>query len=158
MEGIREYLISVTAATLFCGILRSLAGEKGSSAGLLRLICGIFLALTVIKPLKELDLKDISILPTNLLTEAQSVSAEGIDDTREATSRLIKERCEAYILDKARELNANIYVDIGLSREGEPIPVSSAITGNLSPYAKNQLSRILKTDLGIPEEDQRWNR
>ena len=158
MEGIREYLVSVTAAALLCGIIRSLAGEKGGSGGLLGLICSIFLALTVIRPLKELDLKDISILPADLMAEAQSVSAQGAEYTREASEQIIKQRCEAYVLDKARELEAQIRVEIELSREGDPIPVSSRVTGELSPYAKGKLSRILKTDLGIPEEDQQWNR
>ena len=158
MEGIREYLVSVTAAALLCGIIRSLAGEMSGSGGLLVLICGIFLALTVIRPLKELDLKDISILPADLMAEAQSVSAQGAEYTREASEQIIKQRCEAYVLDKARELEAQIRVEIELSREGDPIPVSSRVTGELSPYAKGKLSRILKTDLGIPEEDQQWNR
>lgn len=158
MEGIREYLVSVTAAALLCGIIRSLAGEKGGSGGLLRLICGIFLALTVIRPLKELDLSNIPILPADLMAEAQSVSAQGAEYTREASELIIKQRCEAYVLDKARELEAQIRVEIELSREGDPIPVSSRVTGELSPYAKGKLSSILKTDLGIPEEDQQWNR
>lgn len=156
MEGIREYLISVTAAALLCGILRSLTGEKGSTAGLMRLLCGIFLALTVIRPVKELTLKNFSLLPANLINDAQDVSNEGVDYARQAKARLIKERCEAYILDKARELGAEIRVDIAVSRDNDPVPVSCVITGDLSPYARNQLRTALEKDLGIPEEDQQW--
>ena len=156
MDGIREYLISVTAAALLCGILKSLMGEKGNSAALVRLICGIFLALTVIRPLKELNLKDFSLLPTGLLEEARLTSGEGEEYTRQAKEDLIIQQCEAYILDKAQTLEASIQVEIQISQEGEPIPAGSIITGNLSPYARNQLSKTLEEDLGIPQEDQKW--
>ena len=156
MDGIREYLISVTAAALLCGILKSLMGEKGSSAALIRLICGIFLALTVIRPLKELNLKDFSLLPTGLLEEARLTSGEGEEYTRQAKEDLIIPQCEAYILDKAQTLEANVRVEILISQEGEPVPTGSIITGNLSPYARNQLSKTLEEDLGIPQEDQKW--
>ena len=156
MDGIREYLISVTAAALLCGILKSLMGEKGSSAALVRLICGIFLALTVIRPLKELTLTDISLLPSGFLTEARATSGKGVEYTRQTRADLIKEQCEAYILDKAKTLGASIQVEIGISEAGEPIPAGSIITGNLSPYARNQLSNALEKDLGIAQEDQKW--
>lgn len=156
MDGIREYLISVTAAALLCGILKSLMGEKGNSAALVRLICGIFLALTVIRPLKELNLQDFSLLPTGLLEEARLTSGEGEEYTRQAKEDLIIQQCEAYILDKAQTLEASIQVEIQISQEGEPIPAGSIITGNLSPYARNQLSKTLEEDLGIPQEDQKW--
>ena len=156
MDGIREYLISVTAAAVLCGILKSLMGEKGNSASLVRLICGIFLALTVIRPLKELTLTDISLLPSGLMAEARATSGEGVDYTRQTKADLIKQQCEAYILDKAQTLGAGIQVEIRISEDGEPIPVASMITGNLSPYAKNQLSSTLEKDLGISQEDQKW--
>lgn len=156
MESIREYLISVTAAALLCGIVKSLAGEKGNIGGLMSLICGIFLAVTVIRPLKEIRLADLAPLSSDFLTEARAVSDEGADYARQAMARHITEECEAYILDKAQTLGADIRVEIQVSREGSPIPVSSVISGRLSPYAKNQLKRILETDLGIPEEDQQW--
>lgn len=156
MDGIREYLISVTAAALLCGILKTLIGEKGNSAALVRLICGIFLALTVIRPLKQLNLTDISLLPSGLMAQARATSGEGADHTRQTTSEIIKQRCEAYILDKAQALGATVRVEIRISEDGEIIPVSSMITGNLSPYARNQLSSALEKDLGIAQEDQKW--
>lgn len=156
MDGIREYLISVTAAAVLCGILKSLIGEKGNSAAHVRLICGIFLALTVIRPLKELNLRDFSLLPAGLMEEARATSGEGEEYTRQAKEDLIKQQCEAYILDKAQTLEASIQVEILISQEGEPIPAGSIITGNLSPYARNQLSKTLEKDLGIPQEDQKW--
>lgn len=156
MEGIREYLISVIAAALLCGILKSLVGEKGSISGLLRLICGIFLALTVIRPLKDFSLTDFSPLSSDLMNEARSASDEGVDYARQAIARHISEACEAYILDKAQTLGAHIRVEIQVSGDSTPVPVSCEISGELSPYARNQLKQILEKDLGIPEEDQKW--
>lgn len=156
MEGIREYLITVTAAALLCGILKTLTGGKGNIFGLLQLICGIFLILTVIRPLKDISLREFDLLPANLMEEAKAVSYEGADYARQATARLIKEQCEAYILDKAQALGAQIRIDIRVSDDRNPIPVSSVISGDLSPYARNQLGHVLEKDLGIAKEDQQW--
>ena len=156
MEHIREYLISVTSAALLCGILQTLAGQKSSSA-LLKLICGIFLSLTVIRPLADIRVEKFDFLTQQIRTDAESAVAEGADYAKQAMIRQIKEQSEAYILDKAAAFDCDITAEV--TAEGDP-PVIKACTirGDLSAYAQTQLSRILEADLGIPEEDQRWIR
>jgi hypothetical protein len=154
MEYIREYLISVTAAALLCGILQSLSPQK-SSNGLLKLICGIFLSLTVIRPLADIRLEEIEFLTEQVHADAESAAAEGADYAKQAMIRQIKERTEAYILDKAASFDGHITADV-LVEGDPPVIISCTIQGNLSAYAQTQLRRILEEDLGIPEEDQRW--
>jgi membrane associated rhomboid family serine protease len=58
MEGVREYLLSVTAGAMLCGILGSLIGEKGNMAGLYWLISGLFLCFLVIAPLADISVSE----------------------------------------------------------------------------------------------------
>ena len=157
MEHIREYLISVTAAALLCGILQSLAGQKSSNTGLLKLICGIFLSLTVIRPLADIRLEEFEIWTRQIHADAESAVAEGANYAKQAMIRQIKEQSEAYILNKAASYGSTVSAEVTV--EGDPpLILSCTIQGNLSPYAQKQLSRILEEDLGIREEDQRWIR
>ena len=43
MESIRDYLLSVTAAALICGIISSLTGKSSNIPKVLKLLCGLFL-------------------------------------------------------------------------------------------------------------------
>lgn len=156
MEGIREYLLSVTAAALLCGIVQSFVGEKGSTAGILRLICGIFLCCTVMRPVVRIQLGDFADLTSEILLEANSAASEGADYARQAKSRLIKEEAEAYILDKARVYGAHIRAEVTLTGDDPPMPQGCVISGAVSPYARQQLMEIMESELGIPEENVKW--
>lgn len=156
MEHIREYLLSVTAAALLCGIIQSLAGEKSGSAGILRLVCGIFLSLTVIRPVSEIHLDELSLFPSDIIQDAEFAAEEGADYAKQAMARLIKEEAEAYILSKAQALRADLSVKIIVSTDDPPIPIAVTLTGNVSPSIRKQLGMMMESDLGIPKEDQKW--
>lgn len=156
MEVIREYLLSVTAAALLCGILQSMVGQKGSTGGILRLVCGIFLAFTVIAPIAEIRLVDMGWAASNVMEEARAAAENGKDYAARAMERHIKEDAQAYILDKAKTFDALIQVEIHLSADDPPVPIGCTIRGELSAYAKRQLTAIIREDLGIPEEEQMW--
>ena len=66
----------------------------------------------------------------------------------------ICERLEAYILDKAEALGANVRARFTLDREDLPWTVT--VTGSCTPAQKEALARVLAEDLGIPEERQIW--
>lgn len=155
MDMMREYLLSVTAAAMLCGILRQLMGEKGTTAALIRLLSGIFLSVTVISPLMQLNLGELPFDPEAFLSDAREAAEDGADYARSAMARHIKEKTEAYILDKAASLDAQITVEICV--EGDPpVPVACTLRGRSSAYAKRQLSNLLRQELGIREEDQHW--
>lgn len=155
MLHIREYLISVTAAALLCGILQAVVGQKSSGAGLLKLISGIFLALTVIRPLADIRLEEFALLTQDIQSDSAAAVTQGADYARQATARQMKEQLEAYIQEKAGSMDVTVTADVTL--EGDPPMIGKCtLQGSFSPYAKRQLSRMLQQDLGIPEEDQQW--
>ncbi len=156
MEGVREYLLSVTAGAVLCGIFITLAGDKGSLSGLCKLISGLFLSLIVISPLAQIDLQGFSHMAEDLLEQGNTAVHEGEEIHDQTLRQIITDETRAYIMDKARSYGAEVQVEITLTGGDPPVPESCTIAGSLSPYVKQQLKKILIRDLGIPEENQTW--
>lgn len=156
MEGLAKYLISITAAAILCGIITSLLGKEGTIAAVGKLLCGLFLTLTMLSPLLggqmgkwEWFLDDISL-------DAAAAVREGEESAQAALVASIKAQTEAYILDKAAKLGAEISVEITRIAGTPPLPMAVTISGSVSPDTRAQLERILEEDIGIPKEEQRW--
>lgn len=156
MEGVREYLLSVTAGAIICGLLVTLTGEKSALSGLYRLISGLFLSFLVISPLAEIDFAQFYDFAEDLLEQGDYAAHEGEETYDQTLRQIITDETRAYIIDKARSYGAEIQVEITLSEGDPPIPESCTIAGNLSPYVKQQLKKILISDLGIPEDNHIW--
>lgn len=150
---VRQYILSVIAAAVLCGILYNLCIGK-TTASVMKLICGIFLSLVVMSPLRTIDLTDLPAISLGFLEEGRQVTAEGEKMAMDSYSTIIKERTEAYILDKAEALDAGIAVEVFL--DGDAIPVGVRISGNVSPFAQSALTACLEEDLGIAKEAQEW--
>ena len=69
-------------------------------------------------------------------------------------AEIIKQRTEAYILDRASAMDAQIKVSVSLGKDG--IPKSVRITGRISPMNRSRLTDVIAADLGIPREQQEW--
>ncbi len=154
MESIRSYLLSITAAAVICGILKGISGEKGTFGAMLHMISGLFLAFTIISPLADIQLRELSLYTDEVYTDAIAAADQGEDYAQSAMAQRIKEESEAYILDKAAACGAQIQAEVLLSQQLRP--EGSIITGQLSPYLRNQLEQLLEEELGIPKENQQW--
>lgn len=147
------YVLAVICVSLISGTLLRLT-QDGAVKAVMKLLCGIFLALTMIRPLVGLDWE--SELAELLPDSPASLVAEGDRMARASQAEIIKARSEAYILDKATSLHCPLRADVILSRDDNPIPVAAVLAGKVSPYAKGQLELILQKDLGIPKENLQW--
>ena len=156
MEGIRTYLLGVIAAAIICGIATRLLGNKGMQGAMAKLLTGLFLTFILIRPIAELDIKSITDFTSGYSYEAEQAAAQGAAVTKEALAESIKSRTEAYILDKAAAMNADLAVEVTLSKDDIPVPEAVRLTGKVSPYAKAQLSHMILEDLGIDKERQTW--
>ena len=155
MDGIRQYIFTVIAAALLCGVLSSIF-HQGKSKDLLRILCGIFLAFTVLKPITGVDLSDIWEESLIFESDAEQTAALGENMAYQAMTELIKEKSQAYILDKADALGAAIQAEVTLSQSDPPVPVSVTLMGEASPYVRSRLEAILESDLGIAKENLKW--
>ena len=90
--------------------------------------------------------------------EADWITANAQAEVQQQICNVIKEQTEAYILEKASALNADITVSVKLALDTQyPTPESVHIKGNISPYARRLLSQTIQDDLGIASEDQVWS-
>lgn len=156
MAAVRQYLISVITAAIFYSILESLLGKKGIPAAIGKLISGLFLVLTIIRPLADIRLEDLRFPISQIQSDGALAVTAGEADTRQALAAGIKQRVESYILDKAAALEADLAVEVILTASDPPVPAFVRIQGTASPYARAQLSKIISDELGIPKEEQQW--
>ena len=152
----RGYLISIVAAALVCGIVQKLLGDKGNVGLMGKLLSGVFLVLTLITPLRTFRIQDPLSITQIYTQDAQRITADGVDQAREAMADGIKKRTEAYILDKAAGMDVVLSVEVILDESQIPVPESVRLTGAVSPYAKQRLITIMEEDLGIDKEHQVW--
>ena len=154
MDGLRQYVITVTAASILVGILIAFTGKSGTAGTMVKLLGGLFLALTAISPVLRIDFSLLSDIATGYSAEGQAAAAYGKELAQDQYRSIIKAEVEAYILDKAALYEAQIQAEVTVNDAG--IPESAVLRGAVSPYAKQQLKKVLKDDLGITEEAQTW--
>lgn len=153
MGVFKEYLLAITAAAVICGFVTALAGGKGATAKLLRLLCGLFMATTVIKPLVDIQIADIRYFADQLTVDADLAVQSGEEVATAEMKSIIKEKTETYILDKAKSFGAELEVEVALDGV---VPTSVILSGNISPFAKVSLSETISQELGIVPEAQVW--
>lgn len=148
-------MLSVICAALLVGTALCLVPE-GMARAVVRLLCGVFLAFVIVSSLTRTDLEQILALSFSDLAAGTELAAEGENMARRSRASIIKQSCEAYIMDKAAAFQGELKVEITVSGDTAPVPVAAELSGNVSPYAKGQIERILQTELGIPKENLRW--
>lgn len=154
MEGIDQYVMGAAAVAVICALVLGLFPKKDGISGIIRMLCGSVMTLSLVSPFLGRRLEDLSGISCAMDREASAAVEQGKVMAQKELEEIIKSRCEAYILDKAKELGVQITVRITLN--AEQIPQMAEIRGQLSPYAKGTLKRILEKDLGIGEANQRW--
>lgn len=155
VDGVRDYLLSVSVAAMLCGIASRFLGKKGSAA-ITRVLLGVFLTVTVLLPLGKLDASMFERWELDFSADAQAAIDEGKSEAQNRLADIIKEQTRAYILHRAELLGADVAVSVEVSDEALPQPVSVRIRGTLSTQQKQNLRTILAEELGIAKENQQW--
>ena len=153
MEALRQYVISVVAGAILCGIALRLV-PKGALSQIMKLLCGLILTLCVLRPMVKAELLNSIRFDGSFFDDAVSTAALGEEYSARAIRDIIKSETEAYILDKARSLGAKILAEVSLTTDG--VPAGVRVTGSLSPYAKAALADYISRELGISKENQVW--
>lgn len=158
MDQVRAYILQVTAAAMVCSIAKALVGDKNTGASMIKIICGIFMCITVIKPVIDIRFDSMRFNWDTLLSEAQDAVYTGQIAASEDMTGIIKDAAETYILDKASAFGVDITAEVTLSEDDPPIPSAICITGEWSPYAKSFLADVITKELGISQEAQTWRK
>lgn len=156
MEDIRAYLLSVTGAAILCGIVTTLTGSKGMVAAVCKLVSGVVLAAAVIQPLASISVSDLRLYLREIELDGAAAAAAGTELTRESMAQCIKAETQAYILDKAAQLDLEVNVEVILTGDDPILPSAVILEGTASPYAKSALETVIREDLGIGKEALTW--
>lgn len=154
MKAVSGYLLSIVCASVICAIVSSFVKERKQINTMVKLLSGIFLSITVISPLKGIALPNIADELDVVERNAQDISTDAQSQATDEIKSIIKKRLEAYILEKADRLEVTLQTDITL--DDSLLPERIILTGNVTPYEKQQIQKIIAEDIGIAKEDQIW--
>lgn len=157
MRSLAEYIISVSAAALLCGILNSMM-LKGSAKEVLKLVSGLFLAFCVIRPVSDLRLPEITEIGESIREEASAAVTAGEKLAVNSARDSISEQLEAYILDKADSMGLSLDVEVILKQDGSFLPETMTIEGRATKQQAEELLEEITDALGITREDIVWIR
>lgn len=156
MNGIVGYILSITAAAVICALVIKISDSNHTSGKIIKVVCGVFMSVTLLSPLKDLNFNSYTEYFEFYQTAAFEQAADGQELANEATRELIKEKTEAYILLEGDKLDINIDVEVNLSESNPPVPCSVVIQGEASPYHKQLLITYIQNELGIIQENLQW--
>jgi hypothetical protein len=156
MEDVHSYIIRLIATAMICWLACAMQKKDSTIAAISKLLCGVFMAITVISPLISFKLPNYQTFTQHYLTEAEDAAAFGQSITGGAMAEIIKQRCTTYILDKAQEFGAELTVEVRLTDDLIPVPIGVSLEGEISPYARLRLGELIANQLGIKEEAQYW--
>lgn len=156
MGWIKQYIVSIVAAAIVCSIIKTLSEGNNTSSFVIKLLSGLFMALAVISPIVKLELDNISEYINNYQIQGENAVHAGIEYSQTEAAAIIKANTQAYILDKAQKLGAEIEVEVQLDGKSPPIPCAVTLKGHVSPFVKQRLTQYIYDDLGIAEENQTW--
>lgn len=156
MNGLQEYVIHLSATALICAVLLRLARGNGAVKAMIKLLCGIVLAYSLIQPVKQLKLSGLERFVSEFHEDADRAVEWGKNVSAEAWAQSISQGAEAYILEKAKTMNLDLVVEVELSDDEIPVPAAVSLIGNAAPYAKTVLSNTISEELNISKENQIW--
>ena len=148
--------MSVGTAAIMVSIICSFTGEKDSVGILIRMVCGLFLAVVTIRPVANLNYGWLEGFAEGFDEMANHATAAGISMADDARREIITEETEAYILDIASSYNLHLQIEVALAQGDVPVPESVYLSGPAAPAAKEKLQTKIARELGIPKERQVW--
>lgn len=148
----------VCVLSVVCGIVISLSPE-GSMRKVTSFACSVVLLSCVFGGFRGLDW-DTYALQTARLRERERQFLEQSTEIRNGLDRrLIEKECREYVLEQASQIGTGISdasVTVEWSLEGVWVPNSIKLWSSFDVEERQKLTKILETELGIPEERQEW--
>lgn len=153
MGALREYVLSLVAASMICSIVLQLLPDSGRKE-LLRTISGAALAIVILQPLSQIRSEELMNSLYFDMPAADPYLSRGEKTAAEMKRQYITKACEAYILEEAKKMGAVINTRITLDSACQPVYVE--IQGLDDPEIRKKLEYLLTEDMGITKENQLW--
>ena len=153
----KTYLLAVAAVALLCSFVQSLVPE-GSARRAATLAAGLLAAIVILRPIMALRTDDFAAAISRGMMTEEIARTQIETDNRDAIAAIIKEKCEAYIWNKAeREGVAVQSVEVTLTGDGSyPTPNGASVVGKYTKGQRENVTRWIEENLAIPEERQSW--
>ena len=153
--AVKGWLLSLVAAALISAVADALTPE-GAAKKVERLVGGLLLLSVMIRPVSGLDLAERVGEYTPPETENQWTEELTAADNL-LLERLITDSTQAYIEAQAQSLGGQCRAEVTCLWQGEvPVPFRVEVAGSLSTEQRSALSRVIRAELGIPEERQTY--
>ena len=157
MAALQDWVLRLCGAALAAGAALTLC-PPGMARRVLRLACGLLLAVVLLSPAAELDWRNYAADLAAYRQAAQEAAARGEAAAAAGSRAIIEQECAAYVWDKAEELGValeEVTVSAAWSSEGVwyPAEIRLRAPGGYAP----ELAAAIAGDLGIPEEVQEWS-
>lgn len=154
-----EWVRAIAGAALICAAATAIT-PKGKVKNVLKFICGIVVICAIINPVMKKNYLAFSMDMAEYRQQADEI-INNAEETQSNLSRtIIEDKLEAYILDKAKSLNAEIQsvsVSVKWGDEGCWYPNEVYLTANIPQREMNLISNAIEAELGIPKERQYWS-
>lgn len=154
METLRTYLLGIVAAAMAVTAASALLRE-GSLRRAVRLAGSVVLILVVLGPLLRESLDAFGAYLAEIEMEEDALRS-GIEvENTDILTRIICRKTEAYILDKATAMGADVEVAVTMEQgEHYPYPYGVTVEGALTDAQRERLSEDMELSLAIPKERQ----
>lgn len=134
--------------------LLMLLTPEGAGKKVLAFACGTVLVLVLISPFRDISAAELSNRITELTGLADNFAADTQSISEDVQKEILKERVEAYILDKAKDnqIDCTVKADLEKDKDGQYVVAAVTITlktaGETVPEA---FAREVREELGLPE-------
>jgi len=159
VELIRIWVLGLTGAAFLAAIAMTLT-PKGRPRSVVGLVAGLVTVVALIAPILEFDYAAFAQNVSGFEVSLEARTEEWELQQERLTSLIIRERSEAYILDKAESLGLvglDIEVATARSPDGWHYPYRVWVSGTYTSSQQRALSEFLAGTFGIPAERQYWS-
>ena len=159
-QFLHNYIQIIISAALLCSLALIITPD-GRAKKAVGIVCAVSMITALISPLVKLDFSEYSEAVAGYKISAQKYADNGIENRENLNRLYIQEQCQAYILDKADYLGADVSavkVTAEWSNDGYWYPVSADINHDCSDADRKKLESQIEAELGISRDNQNWSK
>lgn len=149
MEFIRNWVVSIAAATMIISIAAALCPKN--AAGRAVMLCGsLIMTAVLISPLKSFDVSVLSEYGARYEREIEERSRRLNEENETLRKNIIEENTRAYILQRAESMGVSCDVRI-ICKDDIPYSAYIQAPDKVKAYA---VSELIEAECGIPAARQ----
>lgn len=155
MGALRGWLLGVIAAAILTALADSVM-PSGAVKRVGKLVCGLMLLAAVFSPLPGFEIRESAQWLEEYMLALDAQEGELERQRQRQLKEVMEEEFAAYISDKAAQIGAQCRVEVACEPAGDGVflPVRAELTGTFPGGTRQELERLLRTELEIPAENQ----